>query len=57
MSEKNVDLFASQIHLPFVLLEHLSGLVKNQGMTASDAVQTQNKKMVPSQGAKKSSTS
>lgn len=57
MSEKNVDLFASQICLPFVLLEHLPGLVKNQGMTASDAVQTQNKKMVPSQGAKKSSTS
>lgn len=49
ISEKNANLSVSQIYLPFALLDHLPGLVRNQGMTAPDAVQTQNKKLVPSQ--------
>lgn len=49
ISEKNANLSVSQIYFPFVLLDHLPGLVRNQGMTASNAVQTQNKKLVPSQ--------
>lgn len=36
-------MFVSQIYLPFVLLEHLPGLVRKQYMTASDAVQTEQK--------------
>lgn len=49
ISEKSANLFVSQIYLPFVLLDHLPGLVRNQGVMASDAEQTQNKKLVPSQ--------